>query len=212
MTAPHQIENQNQSVGTSLLAFAQAITTARRAFEANPGITTEWLAYYEAKQTAYEKLADSVPRIKEIEDFWRYIQSMSATAWLPLIERELERISGHHCRNCPTLIPTTRQLCDSCKKAARAETLRKAQQRKREENKRPRCPECGINPIYPEQRKCDACKREARKDRNRRHRESLKESKVRRVEADFTQESLVNTSRKRISVGVGQTVDMKASY
>jgi hypothetical protein len=187
--------------------FAHAVAVARRAFNAERGISA-WLIFYEAKQAAYTNLVTALPQVDGIEDFWRYVQSMAPAAWLPIIERELKRIVGHHCRNCPTPIPVTRLLCDDCRRAMRAETLRAAQARKREEDKLPRCPECGTNPIRPEQRKCDACKREARRSRNRRHRKSLKEVKVRRVEADFTQQSLVNTPPKPIMVHPPSTVDV----
>jgi hypothetical protein len=190
-----------------LQLFAQEVSTARREFEAMRGMSS-WLVFFEAKQAAYEKLVAELPKAKDIEDFWRYVQSMPTVVWLPIIERELERIAGHHCRDCPTPIPMARILCDSCKSAARIEALRLAQARKREKDKLPRCPECGNNPIYPEQRKCDACKRQARRDRNERYLKSLKEVKVRRLEADFTQHGLVITPQKRVKVGVGQTVDV----
>jgi hypothetical protein len=192
--------------------FAQAVAVARRAFEANPGITTEWLAYYEAKQAAYAKLVAAIPQIEHVEDFWRYVQSVPASGWLPIIERELKRIIGHHCRDCPAPVPITRTLCDECRKAARAESLRQAQARKREEDKLPRCPECGTNPILAGQRKCEACRREARRNRNARHRKCLKELKVRRVEADFPLVSPVITPSKRIKLHPPSTVDAKASH
>jgi len=170
---------------SALQLFAQEVTRARREFESNPDITTQWLTYFEAKQAAYAELLGAVPEVEGIEDFWRYVQNTPTAVWFPVIERQLGRIAGHHCRDCATLIPVTRELCDECRKVARAKTLRLAQSRKREEDKLPRCPECGTNPIRGDQRKCDVCKREARRSRNRRHRESLNQVKVRRVEAVF---------------------------
>jgi hypothetical protein len=72
-----------------LQSFAFAIAKARGAFNAGES----WLSFYEAKQAAYTELVAALPEIREVQDFWRYVQNMSPAAWLPIVEREVTRMT-----------------------------------------------------------------------------------------------------------------------
>ena len=86
---------------TPLQPFAQTVTAIRKVFDASRD-TAAWLVFYEAKQVAYDKLVAALPQIKEIEDFWHYVQNIAPAAWLPIIEDEILRITQckHLCGYC----------------------------------------------------------------------------------------------------------------
>jgi hypothetical protein len=117
---------------TALQRFAQAVSTARREFEANPGLVKPWLRYYEAKQAAYEKLVKALPPVEKVEDLWRYVQSMPPVKWLPILESEINRIrAAWKCQDCWT--PMQRAgVCPDCLKNRRLERKLKAQEEKRQ--------------------------------------------------------------------------------
>jgi hypothetical protein len=108
---------------TPLQTFAQTLTETRKVFDTSRD-TTAWSVFYEAKQMAYAKLVAALPKVKGIEDFWRYVQSMAPAAWLPRIEKEILRVTyrKHLCRNCGTAtitLPQRCRVCLSCQKASR---------------------------------------------------------------------------------------------
>jgi hypothetical protein len=92
---------------TPLQDFARIVTEARKVFDADRNMDA-WLVFYDAKQTAYAKLVAALPLVKEIEDFWRYVQNMAPAAWLPIVEREVARITRSKClcRGCGAVAVT----------------------------------------------------------------------------------------------------------
>ena len=82
-----------------LQCFAEAVTEARKVFDAGRDAAA-WLVFYEAKQTAYAKVVSALPQVEAIEDFWRFVQNTAPAAWLPIIEREVQRalmpFADHH--------------------------------------------------------------------------------------------------------------------
>jgi hypothetical protein len=77
---------------TPLQGFASAIAKARSGFDSGG----PWIAFYQAKQTAYAELIAALPEIEKVSHFWRYVQNMSPAEWLPIVERELIRASEGH--------------------------------------------------------------------------------------------------------------------
>jgi hypothetical protein len=117
---------------TPLQTFAQMVTETRKVFDASRD-PAAWLVFYEAKQMAFVKLVAALPQVKEIEDLWRYVQNMAPTAWLPIIEDEISRItqSKHLCRGCGAAAVTWPQRrCARCQKARRLETYQRAKKRR----------------------------------------------------------------------------------
>lgn len=162
---------------TPLQDFAQAVTEARNAFDANRDVAA-WLAFYEAKQTAYAKLVTALPQVEAIEDFWRYVQNMAPAEWLPIIESEILRIthSEHLCRDCGTVAVTWRKRrCARCLKARRIESYQKAKQRARVKQRMRKCPVCMVEPLNPCCRVCLPCQKASRRARNQRYQKSLKD-------------------------------------
>jgi hypothetical protein len=176
---------------TPLLAFAKSITDAQRQFV--PGDCSSWLAFYEAKQTAYGELLRAQPEVRAIEDegFWRCMQNMPLAEWLPTIDAKVERIIRRRslCHDCGAIkISWPKHLCPECKKARRLETYRKAKERARIKQRTRKCPRCKIEPLDYRQKICRRCRANARRQRNRRYQKSLKERKARRVQPEFTSE------------------------
>ena len=173
---------------TPLQDFADTIMKARKAFNADGGIAV-WLVFYETKQSAYTKLEGALPQLKEIQDFWRYVQSMQAAEWLPIVETEVARITRRRslCHDCGAAEITWREhRCVQCRKARRLDTYRKAKDRARVRQEARKCPVCNVALLNPRQRVCPTCQANARRERNRRYQKSLKEGKLRRVQPDFT--------------------------
>jgi hypothetical protein len=56
---------------TPLQGFASAIAKARSGFDSGG----PWIAFYEAKQTAYAELIAALPEIEKVSHFWRYVQN-----------------------------------------------------------------------------------------------------------------------------------------
>jgi len=194
---------------TPLQDFAYTVAQARRLFEADRS-TSAWLLLYETKQAAYEKLVAALPQVKAIEDFWRYVQSMAPAVWLPLIEREVMRIthSEHFCRDCGVVaLRWPERRCAQCRKARRRESYREAKQRARLKRRMRKCPVCKVEGLNPRQRVYLRCQASARRERNRRHQKSLKERKIRRVQSDFTREGNSTISASPIFTLSKQNVD-----
>jgi hypothetical protein len=178
---------------TPLQDFGRIVTEARKVFDAGRDMTA-WLVFYEAKQAAYAKLAVALPLVNEVENFWRYVQNMAPVAWLPLIEGEISRITKSRClcARCQKVKVTwPEHFCDECRKIRRSEAATRSRQTRKVKEQMRKCPICKTAPLQPRQRKCDECMRAARRDRNRRYQKSLKESKIRRLQPNFTKEKML---------------------
>jgi len=196
---------------TPLQHFACAITQACKMFQANRGIAA-WLVFHETKQLAYFKLIEAVPQAKEIDDFWRYIQNMPTTEWLPIIEAEIRRITCRKslCHDCGAVdIVWPEHLCIECKKTRRLNTYRKAKERARIRQSMRKCPRCNIEPLTRHQRNCGTCRANARRERNRRYQKSLKERKLRRLQDKFTTEALSTLPSSRLSTRAPKNVEQE---
>jgi len=193
---------------TPLQDFAQAVTEARKVFDADRDMAA-WLVFYEAKQTAYAKLVAALPQVEGIEDFWRYVQNMAPAAWLPIVEGEILRIthSKHLCRDCGAVAVTwPERRCARCQKARRLETYQKAKQRARVKQRMRKCPVCKVEPLNPHCRVCLRCQKASRRARNQRYQKSLKDGFVRRVQPRFTREGMSTVTRSRVTRRPRQTV------
>jgi hypothetical protein len=193
----------------ALRDFAHEVTTARKVFDARRNAPA-WLVFYELKQSAYAKLAAALPQVTDIGDFWRYVQNMGPAAWLPIIEREILRIthSKHLCRDCGAVAVTwPERRCAPCQKARRLESYQKAKQRARVKQRMRKCPVCKVEPLNPRCRVCLSCQKASRRARNQRYQKSLKDGSVRRVQPKFTREGMSTVTRNHITTQPRQTVD-----
>ena len=199
---------------TPLQAFAQAITEARKVFDADHSMAA-WLVFCEAKQTAFAKFVEALPQVKEVEDFWRYVQNMASTAWLPRVEGEIASITKSRClcARCQQLKVTfPERFCDECRKIRRSEAAIKSRLTRKLREQMRKCPICLTTPLQPRQRKCADCKESTRRDRNRRYQQSLKESQIRRLQPNLTREAML-TVRETDQLGRPiQLLTAKASY
>ena len=178
---------------TPLQTFAQAVTKAREAFDADRSMAA-WLVFYEAKQRAHAELVAALPQVKEIEDFWRYVQSMASTAWLPIVEGEINGVNKSRClcARCQQVkVSFPERFCDECRKSRRSDAAIKSRLTRELKEQMRKCPICHTTPLQPRQRKCDKCKQSTRRDRNRRYQKSLKESEIRRVRQNLTREAML---------------------
>jgi len=201
--------NYQPDGSAALQDFAHEVANARKVFDAGRTMSA-WLVFYEAKELAYTKLVAAIPPVKEIEDFWRYVQNMGPTTWLPIIEREILRIihSKHLCRDCGAVaVMWPQRLCAHCQKARRLETYRKARQRARVKQRMRKCPVCKVEPLNPRCRICPTCQKASRRARNQRYQKSLKDDSVRRVQPNFTSEGKSTVTRNRMTRQNLQTVD-----
>jgi hypothetical protein len=199
-------------VSAPLLAFAKSIADAKRKFI--PGDCSSWLRFYEAKQTAYAKLAAVLPQIKEIEDFWRYVQNMPSIVWLPILEGEITRITKSRClcARCQEVKVTwPERFCNECRKIRRSEAAIKSRQTRKLKEQMCKCPICKTERLQPRQRKCEECKQAARRDRNRRYQKSLKESEIRRVQPNLTREAMLTVGQTDQLGSPSQLLTAKAS-
>lgn len=100
----------------ALNRFAAAYTKARALFnpvdEMNP---KAWLTFYESKMTAYLELCGEIPQIKEIPDFWRWVQGRLSDEWIPLIEKEISRITSTAECSCGANLEWPEKLCKKCR-------------------------------------------------------------------------------------------------
>jgi len=198
---------------TPLQDFARTVTEARKEFDADRGMIA-WLVFYEAKQTAYAKLVSTLPEIKELEDFWRYVQNRASVTWLPIIEGEITGITKSRClcSRCQNVrISWPERFCDECRKIRRSETAVKSRRIRKLKQQMRKCPICRTTPLQPRQRKCDECKKSARRDRNTRYQKSLKESKIRRVQPNFTREAMLTVGETDQLGSPTQVLTAKAS-
>jgi hypothetical protein len=190
---------------TALQAFAQTVTEARNVFDADRSMTA-WLVFYEAKQIAYAKLVAIMPQVREIEDFWRYVQNTPSVAWLPIIEGEITRITKSRClcARCQEVkVSWPERFCDDCRKIRRSEAATRSRLTRKLKELMRKCPICQATPLHPKQRKCDNCKQAARRDRNRRYQKCLKEFKIRRVRPNFAKGEMLT---------VGETDQLRQPY
>lgn len=161
-----------------------------------------WLVFYEAKQTAYAKLVVALPQVEEIEDFWRYVQNMAPAAWLPIIERDIARITRSKClcRDCGAVAVTwPERRCAECRKARRLETYQGAKQRARVKQRMRKCRVCKTEPLNSRCRVCLSCQKASRRARNQRYQKSLKDDFLRQVQPDFTKEGMSTVTQNRIT-------------
>ena len=179
--------------------FAQTVTKARRAFDANRSMAA-WLVFYEAKQAAYAKLVAALPQVADIEDFWRYVQNMSAATWLPMLEREADRISqsARKCRDCAAPVVWPGRRCISCRLVRRRRICQLAQERARIKQRMRKCPACRVAPLLPRRRKCAPCLKASRARRKQRYKKSLKDGSGVRVQPKFTREEMSSSSQNSI--------------
>ncbi len=194
---------------TPLQTFAQTVTETRKVFDASRD-TAAWLVFYEAKQMAYAKLVAALPQVKEIEDYWRYVQNMAPTAWLPIIEDKILRVthSKHLCRDCgAAAITWPQRRCARCQKARRLETYQKAKKRTRIEQRLRKCSICNVERLNPRCRICLSCQKVSRKARNKRYQKSLKHDSLRRVQPNFAREEISTVTRNHITRQPLQIVD-----
>ena len=195
---------------TPLQCFAQTVTEARKVFDAGRDMAA-WLVFYEAKQAAYAKLVAAFPQIKAIEDdFWRYVQTMTPAVWLPIIEREILRIthSKHLCRDCGAVAVTwPERRCTQCQKARRLETYQKAKQRARVKRRMRKCRVCKVEPLNPRCRICLSCQKASRRARNQRYQKGLKDASLRRVQPNSTREGISTITQNHTSMRPAGTVD-----
>jgi hypothetical protein len=199
---------------TPLQDFARAVTEARQVFDANRDMAA-WLVFYDAKQTAYAKLVATLPLVKEIEDFWRYVQNMAPAAWLPIIEREISRVTKSRClcARCQKVkVSWPERFCDECRKVRRSEAVTKARLTRKLRAQMRKCPICHRTPLQPGERKCADCKKSARRDRNRRYQESLKESEIRRFQPNLTREAMLTVGETDQLGSPIRLLTTKASY
>ena len=193
--SPRRNERRNvrSEAMTPLQCFAETVTKARTVFDTNRDFTA-WLVFYETRQTAYTKLAAVVPQVKEVEDFWRYVQNMPSVIWLPMIEGAIERITKSRClcARCQEVkVSWPERFCDGCRKIRRSEAATKSRQTRKLKEQMRKCPICLTTPLLPRQRKCADCKESARRDRNRRYQRSFEESKIRRLQPNLTREAML---------------------
>jgi hypothetical protein len=198
---------------TPLQTFAQAVTKAREAFDADRSMAA-WLVFCEAKWGAYTKLAAALPRVTEVENFWRYVQSMPSIAWLPIIDGEITSITNSrcicaHCQKVKVSFPE--RFCDKCRKIRRSEAATKARRTRKAKAQVRKCPICKITPLQLRQQKCLDCKQSARRDRNKRYQKSLKEPEIRRVQPDLTREAMLTVGETDQLGSAIQMLTAKAS-
>jgi hypothetical protein len=189
-------------------------TEARKLFDADRNMIA-WLVFYEAKQRAYTKLVAALPQVKEIEEFWRYVQNTAPVAWLPIVESEISRITKSRClcARCQKVkVSWPERFCDECRKVRRSEAATKARLTRKLKEQMRKCPICRLTPLQPRQRKCDDCKKSARRDRNRRYQKSLKESEIRQVQPNFTREAMLTVGETDQLGSPSQLLTGKASY
>jgi hypothetical protein len=189
--------------------FSYAVTEARKIFEAGHDMAA-WLVFYEAKEAAYAKLVAALPQVDAIEDFWRYTQNMPPTAWLPIMESEILRITHrkHFCRDCGAVAITwPERRCTQCQKARRLETYQRAKQRARVKQRMRKCPLCKVETLNLRCRVCLSCQKASRRARNQRYQKSLKDGSVRRVQPNFTSEEMSTVTGNRMTSQPLQTVD-----
>jgi hypothetical protein len=199
---------------TPLQDFARTVTEARKVFDANRDMIA-WLVFYEAKQAAYAKLLAALPQVKEIENFWRYVQNMPPVAWLAIIEGEITRVTKSRClcARCQQVkVSWPERFCDDCRRVRRSEAAMKSRHTRKLKEQMRKCPICQTAPLQPKQRKCHKCKQSARRDRNRRYQKSLKESKIRRLEPNLTSEAVLTLSETDQLRSPIQLLTTKASY
>jgi hypothetical protein len=200
--------SEGEAAKTPLQSFAQTVTEARKVFDAGRDMAA-WLVFYEAKQTAYAKLVAALPKIDAIKDFWRYVQNMAPSAWLPIIESELKRItcSKYFCHDCGAVAVTYPQRrCAQCQKARRLKTYQKAKQRARVKQRMRKCQVCNVE-SNPRCRVCLSCQKVSRRARNQRYQKSLKDNSVRRVQPTFTGEEMSTVPRNHMTRQAQRTVD-----
>jgi hypothetical protein len=199
---------------TPLQTFGQSVTEARKVFDADRNMIA-WLVFYEAKQTAYAKLVTVLPQVKEIEDFWRYVQNMPPVAWRPIIEGEAASITKSRClcARCQKVkVSWPERFCDECRKIRRSEAAIKSRQTRKLKEQTRKCPICHLTPLHRRQRKCADCKQSARRDRNRRYQKSLEESEIRRLQPNLTREAMLTVGETDQLGSPIELLTTKASY
>ena len=199
---------------TPLQAFAQAMMEAHKVFDADHSMAG-WVVFYEAKQTAFAKLVAALPQVKEVEDFWRYVQNTASTAWLRIVEGEINSVTKSRClcQRCQKVnVSWPKRFCDECRKVRRSEAATKARHTRKLKEQMRKCPICLTTPLQPRRRKCADCKESARRDRNRRYQKSLKESEIRRLQPNLTREEMLTVGETDQLASPIQLLTAKASY
>ena len=198
---------------TPLQTFGQSVTEARKAFDADRNMAA-WLVFYEAKQTGFAKLVAALPQVKEVEDFWPYVQNMPSAEWLPIIEGQIARITTSRClcARCQKVkVSWPVRFCQECRKIRRSEAASKSRLTRKLKEQMRKCPICHLTPLQPKERKCAYCKQSARRDRNRRYQKCLKESKIRRVRPHIAREAMLTVGETDQLGSPTQPLTAKAS-
>jgi hypothetical protein len=199
---------------TPLQTFGQTVTEARRAFDADCNMAA-WLVFYEAKQTGFTKLVAALPQVKEVEDFWRYVQNMAPPVWLPIVEGKITRITKGRCfcSRCQKVkVSWPERFCDECRKIRRSEAATKSRITRKLKEQMRKCPIYQTTPLQPTQRKCADCKQASRRDRNRRYQKSLKDPEIRRLQPNLTRGAMLTVGENDQLGSPIQLLTAEASY
>ena len=180
-----------------LQLFAQEVSTARCEFEATRGMSS-WLVFFEAKQEAYAKLAAAVPEVKQIEDFWRYVQNISVKQYLPILDSEIKRIRATwKCRDCGT--PMQRAgVCPECLKERRLEGARIYQEEKRQAEEQAKaiaakklCRDCHRIEVTGIKRYCERCSTKRNRENGRARARKYRSNVTKTVSGALLAEALI---------------------
>lgn len=115
--------------------FATRVAKARLTFENGRGYPSEWLVFYDEKQSAYDVLCEKVPQIKEIPDFWRWVQNSASLDWITWTEREILRIVKSAQCSCGIKLKWPQKTCEKCSKL-RQEKAKLAKKSRKAVNRR----------------------------------------------------------------------------
>jgi hypothetical protein len=166
--------------------------------------------FLRSKRSGLRQVRGCLAQVAAIEDFWRYTQNMPPTAWLPIMESEILRITHrkHFCRDCGAVaITRPERRCTQCQKARRLETYQRAKQRARVKQRMRKCPLCKVETLNLRCRVCLSCQKASRRARNQRYQKSLKDRSVRRVQPNFTSEEMSTVTGNRMTSQPLETVD-----
>lgn len=115
----------------AISSFQRGLEAARAAFR--PGDNISWLTFYNRKMELYSRLAKDLPPVKDIDEFWRIAQYLSAKDVGPWIDREVKKIlASAKCADCGIWVDWPSKVCDNC-----VEVRIEAKRKLKEQNKAP---------------------------------------------------------------------------